>query len=62
MALKVWSAIAEGLLHAHQLQIVSLSIQRSIKWYADTDFGIFAQWLALLRTGLLGVSARKDTT
>ena len=37
-------------------------MQRSIQWYADTDFGIFSQWLTLLRVGLLGLSARKNTT
>jgi hypothetical protein len=51
MALKGLSTIAEGLFTLINFKQFSLSIQRSIKWYADTDFGIVSQWLALFKGG-----------
>ena len=54
----------QGLIHylLNNFKQSSLSIQRSIQWYADADFGILFQRLALLRMGLFGLSTCKNTT
>ena len=64
MALKGLSAISKGLFTLINFKQSSLSIQRSIRWYADMGFGMLSERLAvtLLRAGLLGISARKYTT